>query len=192
MIAKISGVIDSILDDSIIVDTNGIGYAILVSDKVRNSATIGASISLMTLQMFRQDAQFLCGFIDDGEKKIFEALLSVHGVGIKSAMCVLSCLSPEEFAMAVATQEPSLLCRAGGIGKKTAERILLELKGKNISQIKELASFGSTSINDAVLGLISLGYSRSKISKVLTDVIQQIGSTASTGVIITECIKKMG
>jgi Holliday junction DNA helicase RuvA len=145
----------------------------------------------MTLQMFRQDAQYLCGFIDDGEKKIFEALLSVHGVGIKSAMCVLSCLSPEEFAMAVATQDPSLLHRAGGVGKKTAERILLELKGKNIGQIKGLANFGNTNINDTMLGLVSLGYSKSKVSKVLAEVIQHVGSSASTDVMITECIKKM-
>ncbi|MDR1609427.1 MAG: Holliday junction branch migration protein RuvA [Holosporales bacterium] len=192
MIAKIRGVVDSILDDSIIVDVNGIGYAILVSDKVRSSAVVGAPISLITLQTFKQDAQFLCGFLDYVDKQVFEALLSVHGVGIKSAMCVLSHLAPEEFAMAVATQDPSLLCRASGVGKKTAGRILLELKDKNIGHVNRFSNFGNTNINDTMLGLISLGYSKGKVSKILADVIQQIGSSAPTDVMITECIKKMG
>jgi Holliday junction DNA helicase RuvA len=191
MIAKIRGGVDSILDDSIIVDVNGIGYAVLVSDKVRNSAIVGTPISLMIIQMIRQDAQFLCGFIDDWEKKIFEALLSVHGVGIKSAMRVLSCLSPEDVAMAVATQDSSLLCRVGGIGKKTAERILLELRDKSIGQVNDLSNLSNTSMNDTMLGLISLGYSKSKVSKVLSEVIQQIGISAPTDIMITECIKKM-
>ncbi|MDR1365440.1 MAG: Holliday junction branch migration protein RuvA [Holosporales bacterium] len=191
MIAKIKGFTDSILDDSLVVDVNGIGYAVLVSDRVRNSASVGGPIALVTLQIFKQDAQFLCGFLDDIEKKIFEALISVHGVGIKSAMSVLSRLAPEEFAMAVATQDPLLLCRADGIGKKTAERILLELKDKNIGQIKELSSFNNDAVNDTMLGLISLGYNKNKVNKVLMEVVQQIGNSVSTDVMIMECIKRM-
>ncbi|MDR1333490.1 MAG: Holliday junction branch migration protein RuvA [Holosporales bacterium] len=192
MIAKLKGVVDSITDDSIIVDVNGVGYAVFVSDRARDSVSVGIPISLVILHVFKQDTQYLCGFLNNSEKKVFEVLLAVHGVGIRLAMAILSHLTTEEFATAVATQDPALLYKAGGVGRKTAERILLELKDKNIGQIEGIANLNNANVSDVMLGLLSLGYSKSKVSKVVTEVVQQVGSSASTDIIIIECIKKMG
>jgi Holliday junction DNA helicase RuvA len=189
MIAKLTGKIDNILEDSIIIDVNGIGFQVLLSAKLQSSFSIGQEVSLRIYQIFRQEQQYLCGFSNEEELAIFKALLDVHGVGIKSAMSVLSILSIEEFAVAVANQEPGPFHQVTGIGKKTAERILLELKDRNITKIKDMNIQGTQNINDAILGLMSLGYQRSVVIKTVSEVVKTLGSNALPNEIIIQCLK---
>ena len=191
MIAKLKGKVDEIFDDSIIIDANGVGYQVYVASQLKNSANIGDAISLRIYHIFKQENQYLCGFQDAEEMNIFKALLDVPGIGVKSAMSILSTLSIEEFAMAVASQDPTTLCRAGGVGKKTAERILLELKDKTLTKIKDVCSKGNENINDAILGLISLGYQKNNILKIVSEVSQKLGQSASTNELIVQCLKEI-
>ena len=189
MIKKLRGVIEETTDDGVILDIGGVGYFVYTSDSLRQSVVVGESVVMRTHHVFRQDSQFLCGFIGKEELSIFESLLSVQGVGIKSAMSVLSRLSCQEFAMAVANQDSTMLCVANGIGKKMAGRILLELKDKTLLKIKDACIEQKPHINDAVMGLISLGYTKENIYKVIFTIAERIGKTPSANDIILAYLK---
>lgn len=191
MIAKLSGIIDEILDDSIVVDVNGIGYQIFITSKLKSNLEIGEKISLKISHIFKQENQFLCGFQYEDEKNAFKVLMDVPGIGIKSAMAILSAISLEELATAIATQEASILCKVSGVGRKTAERILLELKDKNIAKIKDVYDKSNENINDAVLGLISLGYQKSIVQKTIINVYKKLGSNTPTNELIVESLKEI-
>jgi len=191
MISKLRGIVDTLLEDSIIVDVNGVGYLVYISSKFKDSIKVGDNIDVRIHHIFKQEQQYLCGFRDSEEMNIFKALLDVPGIGVKSAMSVLSTLSTQEFAMAVANQDPTTLCRAGGVGKKTAERILLELKDKTLTKIKDVCSGGQNNVNDAILGLISLGYQKNNISKVISEVSAKIGPDATANELIIQCLKEI-
>ena len=190
MIAKLKGIVDTLNEDSVILDVNGVGYLVYISAKFRDSLNVRDSAEIRISHIFKQENQYLCGFQDSEEMSIFKALLDVPGIGIKSAMSVLSTLSTQEFAMAVANQDPTTLCRAGGVGKKTAERILLELKDKTLVKMKGVCSADQSNVNDAVLGLISLGYQKGNISKVMAEVSARLGRDASTNDLIIQCLKE--
>ena len=120
MIAKLSGIVDQILEDSIIIDVGGVGYQVFVTSKFAKQLEVCAQISVRIYHIFRQEMQFLCGFQSEEEMRVFKALLDVPGIGVKSGLAVLSTLSIGEVATAIATQDSSILCRVSGIGKKTA------------------------------------------------------------------------
>ncbi len=191
MIAKLSGIVDEISEGSIIVDVNGIGYQVFVASKLKQEIEIGSKISIKIFHIFKQEMQYLCGFQNEEEMSVFKALLEVQGIGVKSAMAVLSTLSIGEFATAVATQDSAMLCKVGGIGKKTAERILLELKDKTLTKLKDIEKQGNENINDALLGLISLGYQKSNIINLLDDISQKLGPNASANELIVNALREM-
>jgi Holliday junction DNA helicase RuvA len=189
MIAKLKGTVDSILDDSVIIDVMGIGYQVFIPEKLKESLKIGESVSIRTFHVFKQESQCLCGFRDAIELSMFKALLDVHGVGLKTALSVLSALTPEEFASAIADQDSSLLGRIHGIGKKTAERILLELKDGVLIKLGKVGPQASDSVNDAVLGLVSLGYQKSAVLKNVISLAERLGPSASPGEIIVTYLR---
>ena len=191
MIAKLTGVIDEILEDSVIIDIGGIGYHVFITSKLKNLLKMGEKISLKISHIFKQENQFLCGFQYEDEKNAFKILMEVPGIGIKSAMGILSAISLEELATSIATQDSSILCKVPGVGKKTAERILLELKDKNISKIKDVYDKSNENINDAVLGLISLGYQKSVVQKTIINVYKKLGINTPTNELIVECLKEI-
>lgn len=193
MIAKLKGKIDEINEDHVIIDVLGVCYTVYVSLKFIESLKVGDSAEIRTMHIFKQEQQFLCGFANFEEQTVFKALLDVHGVGVKSGMSVLSSLSPMEIAVAIATQDSSILCKVNGIGKKTAERILLELKDKTITKFEYKPSEKSStnSINDAILGLISLGYQKSQVIKVVNNVINREGNNITTNDLIVLCLKEI-
>ncbi|MDR1034389.1 MAG: Holliday junction branch migration protein RuvA [Holosporales bacterium] len=191
MIAKLRGVVDSILDDSILLEVHGICFQVFVSSRCKKSIRVGDDLVLRILHIFKQEGQTLCGFQNDEEIGIFKALLDVRGIGIKSSLSILSELSIEEIAMAVIDQDATMLCRAEGVGKKTAERILLELKGKTIPKISDIKLVGNGVIGDAILGLLSLGYKKDSIIKVVSNIAEKIGQKATTSDIIVQSLKEL-
>ncbi|MDR1475706.1 MAG: Holliday junction branch migration protein RuvA [Holosporales bacterium] len=191
MIAKLHGVVDSILDDSIILDVHGVGFQIFTSSKCRDTLKVGDDVNLRILHIFKQENQVLCGFQNDEEIGIFKALLDVQGVGIKSSLSVLSTLSIEEIAMSVINQDSTMLCRAEGIGKKTAARILLELKDKTLPKLKDVGLIRNGNIGDAILGLISLGFQKNGVIKVVGEIVEELGQAATANQIIVHSLKKL-
>ncbi len=161
MIGRLQGKLIEKSPPLVIVDCHGVGYEVEVPmSTFYNLAALGESVTLLTHFVVREDAQLLYGFGTERERATFRQLLKVNGIGAKSALSILSGLSVEDLAQAVALQETALLTRVPGIGKKTAERLLLELKDKFSIDGATLAGAAGTKSNagDVLNALLALGY----------------------------------
>lgn len=175
MIAKLTGIIDLIEDDSIILDVSGVGYKIFCSSKTLSSIpNIKNSCSLFIESVIREDAFDLYGFSELLEKKWFRLLRKVQGVGAKSALSILSVCTISDLANSLVNQDKSLLLRAEGVGNKIAIRIINELKDK---VAKHLSSLSFTSDNktsektkDAISALINLGYKQNDVINTINNI----------------------
>ena len=166
MIGRISGKLLAKLPPQIIVDVQGVGYEIDVpmSTLYQLPAT-GADVMLFTHLTVREDAHLLYGFATDQERTVFRQLLKISGVGARTALSVLSGLSVADLHAAVIAQDSGRLTKIPGIGKKTAERLLLELKDKlNVTVPHPPASGASSAAPDIVNALLSLGYNDKEAS----------------------------
>ena len=162
-----------------VVDAGGVGYQLQISGTTLSAiaSKIGSKVTLYTHLSVREDAMELFGFASQDELSAFRMLISVSGVGAKSAVSVLSQLSPDRFALAVATGDTKAISKASGIGAKTAARIVLELKDKIAKQISvsedgsggEVAEAVSSAGNrsEALNALLVLGYSRPEAMQAL-------------------------
>lgn len=161
MIARLTGELAAKAPPYVLVDVHGVGYEVQVPmSTFYNLPELGAKVTLLTQFIVREDAQQLFGFLTAGERESFRELIKISGVGPRIALALLSGLSTEELAQAVAAQETSRLVKVPGIGKKTAERLLLELKGK-IAPALVVPGFAvaSDTQGDILQALIALGYS---------------------------------
>ncbi len=161
MIGRISGILLDKTPPLALIDCNGVGYECEVPmSTFYLLPEIGDKVTLLTHFVVREDAQLLFGFGTNQERLMFRQLLKVNGIGAKSALAILSGLSIDELIQAVSLQEAGLLTRVPGIGKKTAERLLLELKDKfTLDSALSIKGSGITSISQDVLNaLIALGY----------------------------------
>ena len=161
MIGRISGILLDKTPPLALIDCNGVGYECEVPmSTFYLLPQVGEKVTLLTHFVVREDAQLLFGFGTDQERLMFRQLLKVNGIGAKSALAILSGLSIDELIQAVSLQEAGLLTRVPGIGKKTAERLLLELKDKfTLDSALSMKGSGITSISQDVLNaLIALGY----------------------------------
>ena len=161
MIGRISGILLDKTPPLALIDCNGVGYECEVPmSTFYLLPQVGEKVTLLTHFVVREDAQLLFGFGTNQERLMFRQLLKVNGIGAKSALAILSGLSIDELIEAVSLQEAGLLTRVPGIGKKTAERLLLELKDKfTLDSALSMKGSGITSMNQDVLNaLIALGY----------------------------------
>ena len=161
MIGRISGILLDKTPPLALIDCNGVGYECEVPmSTFYLLPQVGDKVTLLTHFVVREDAQLLFGFATNQERLMFRQLLKVNGIGAKSALAILSGLSIDELIQAVSLQEAGLLTRVPGIGKKTAERLLLELKDKfTLDSALSIKGSGITSISQDVLNaLIALGY----------------------------------
>jgi len=163
MIAMLRGVLELREEDAIIVDVNGVGYYVNVPASVVNTlGREGSDVSLYTHLHVRENELSLYGFTTLDQRALFQQLLTVSGIGPRVAMALLSAFSPEQLRLAIAEGNVSLLTQVPGVGKRTAERMILDLKGK--IDLAELVSAGEPSLADAevIAALESLGYSHSE------------------------------
>ena len=162
MIGKLTGTLLEKNPPEVLLDCNGVGYEVNVPmSTFYNLPAVGERVSLLTQFIVREDAQLLYGFLTLEERETFRQLIRISGVGPRIALAVLSGMSAQELAQAVSQQQPGRLVKVPGIGKKTAERLLLELKGKLAPDLGVPA--GSVVTSDAqadiVQALVALGYS---------------------------------
>ena len=161
MIGKLTGTLGDKNPPQVLVDCNGVGYQVDVPmSTFYNLPAVGEKVTLLTHFVVREDAQILYGFGTASEREACRLLIKISGVGPRTALSVLSGMSVNDIAQAVTVQEPGRLMKVPGIGKKTAERLLLELKGKFGADLGN-ASLGATSDvqGDILQALVALGYS---------------------------------
>ncbi len=178
MIGKLTGTLLEKNPPEVLVDCHGVGYEVQVPmSTFYNLPQVGQPISLLTHFIVREDAQLLYGFATAQERQTFRELIKISGVGPRMALSLLSGLSIEELAQAVATQEAGRLVKVPGIGKKTAERLLLELKGKLGDAVVTgaAAQVKSDAQADILQALLALGYSDKEASACLKQLPVDIG-----------------
>ena len=175
MLAFIQGIIIFKKDNYFIIDHQGLGYKVFIGVDIFSENEKGKEISLFLYHHIKEDSQSLFGFNDSVDLEMFEMLLSVSGVGPKSALNLMSLAGTENLQNSIISEDVSLLTKVSGIGKKTAERVILELKTK-IAKLPEGVNL-SSSVNlssDEIDALISLGYSvteaREALKKVPADI----------------------
>jgi len=160
MIGRLSGVLAEKSPPQLLIDINGVGYEVDVPmSSFYNLPGLGEKVTLLTHFVVREDAQVLFGFLTHEERATFRQLVKISGVGPRTALSILSGLSVSELAQAVSLQETGRLVKVPGIGKKTAERLLLELKGKLGDALAAPAAVASVAHADILQALLALGYS---------------------------------
>jgi len=181
MFYYLEGTITVIAQNLAVVDINGVGYACMTTLNTLSHLETGKKAKLYTYCNIKEDAFDIYGFYDTSEKRAFEQLLSVSGVGPKAAISILSSSSPEQLALAIINDDESALTIAPGIGKKLAQRIMLELKDKVSKEMPALKDSGyvpasdspgktGSKQRDAASALTVLGYSQSEISAAMRSI----------------------
>jgi len=190
MIGRIQGVLLEKHPPQILVDANGVGYDVEVPmSTFYNLPATGERVTLLTHLVVREDAHLLFGFGTEAERRLFRQLLKIAGVGARTALAVLSGMSVAELSDAVLSQDTGRLTKVPGIGKKTAERLLLELKDKlgaeSLAGIAVQRPAPATS--DVLRALVSLGYSE----KEALAVVKQLPESVSVADGIRQALKQL-
>ncbi|MDC8786835.1 Holliday junction branch migration protein RuvA [Roseateles koreensis] len=176
MIGRLTGVIAEKSPPQLLIDVQGVGYEVDVPmSTFYNLPGLGEKVTLLTHFVVREDAQILFGFLSGEERSTFRQLIKISGVGPKMALSLLSGLSVAELAQAVSQQEVARLVKVPGIGKKTAERLLLELKGKLGADLGAPVSVGTDNQTDILQALIALGYSEKEAGLALKALPSDVG-----------------
>lgn len=173
MIATLRGNVTELGNRYVVVDISGIGYKIFVTDDAAHTLKVGAETSFWTHMAVREDSQDLYGFLSKKERDFFEMLISISGIGPKSALNILSLVSVDALASSIKTGSVAHLVKVSGIGRKTAEKIVLELKDKLggfASEYTDTMSTDMSSDMDAIMALQSLGYEADEAREALKKV----------------------
>lgn len=188
MIAYLIGTVTEISDDAIIVEMNGMGFHVRVPNGYAFS--VGAEMKVYTYTYVKEDAFQLFGFDTKDQLELFKKLITVNGIGPKGALAILSVMSANDLRFAIYSQDASAIAKAPGIGKKTAERVILDLKDKvSLSDIngmpeqltgnrEQLPEHFDTVRKDAIDALIALGYGMSEAAKAVSQVTVNEAATA--------------
>ncbi len=192
MIAFVSGKVEALEENAVIIDTGSIGYRVYMSPYGLSGLTVGSQVKIYTYLKVAEDAMDLYGFLTSEEISMFRRIISVSGAGPKAGLAILSVLRPAEFALAVVTGDFKAITRAQGVGPKLAQKIVLELKDKLdnsdfIKQADESQAFVPVSKdhgNEAIEALCALGYTQSEAARAVSSA---EGSNVSE--IITSALK---
>jgi holliday junction DNA helicase RuvA len=176
MIGRLTGTLAEKSPPQLLIDAHGVGYEVDVPmSTFYNLPALGERVVLLTHLVVREDAQLLYGFLTAAERATFRELLKISGIGPRTALAVLSGLSVAELAQAVAAQQAARLQKVPGIGKKTAERLLLELKGKLAPDLGAPANLASEAQADIVQALVALGYNEREAGAALKALPSDVG-----------------
>ncbi len=181
MIAFIRGIIDEITEESVVIDTGSMGYNIRISGKTAGELPgIGEEVRLYTYTSVREDAIWLYGFLTRDELAVYKQLITVGGIGPKGGLAILSVMSADDLRFAVLSGDSKAISKAPGVGAKTAQRVILELKDKmsledafekKSEHVQTLKISGNGQVrNDAVMALTALGYSSAESLKAVSAV----------------------
>ena len=201
MIAKLKGVVESIDDGSAVIDVNGVGYLVSASARTLRDLAVGGTATVLVETIVREDAIALYGFLQTAERDWFRILTTVQGVGARVALSILSTLSPDEIARAIAAGDKASLSRPAGVGAKLAARLATELKDKAAAfgvvpapaRAAETAQpAASASVNeDAVSALVNLGYRRVEAFGAVARATLRLGADAPLDAVIRAGLQEL-
>ena len=192
MFAYLKGILAIKRNDTVVIDVNGVGYKLNIPySTYQLLPEVGEEVKLNTYMAIRENDISLFGFFSNEELRIFELLISVSGVGPKSAIGVLSDISPADFSLAVITDDVNRLTKVSGIGKKTAQRIIVELKDKmknedvvvSCNEAPVIRSVVNSDIEEAIAALQVLGYPNK-------DAVNMVNAVANDGMSVEEIVKQ--
>jgi len=178
MIGKLTGIIDHIGDDSLIIDVNGVGYHVFISMETLSEASknLRSEISLLIETHVREDHIHLYGFLNIEEKKTFNILQTVSGIGARMALSILSQASPSRIQGAIDAKDKTIFTRISGIGPKLADRMLIELKGKRFADSieinKDILQPDGEMVEDAAGALVNLGIGKAEATILVKNIMQ--------------------
>ncbi|WP_378955633.1 Holliday junction branch migration protein RuvA [Pelosinus sp. sgz500959] len=182
MIGYLRGTITHLFADHCFIDVQGVGYRVFIPGATRQKLSIGKVSLLFTHMHVREDAMLLYGFYSEDEYDLFLTLTSINGIGPKVAMGILSAIDPKQFCLAISTKNIGVLTKLPGIGKKTAERMILELKDKiglltdeNVPEVDVSVTSGDI-VDEGIQALIALGYNQNEI----LPIVKRIGKNAQS------------
>lgn len=182
MYAYLRGTIEEITEDNLVLEVNQIGYNIKISARTAQELeNVGSQVKIYTYTLVREDALLLYGFLTRDELELFKKLITVNGIGPKGGLAILSVLGADELRFAILSGDAKAISKAPGVGAKTAERVILDLKDKisfeDVLMPKEEAVLAQTSSekggnekNEAIEALVALGYSASEALKAVKQV----------------------
>jgi Holliday junction DNA helicase RuvA len=199
VIAKLKGVVDAVDEGSAVIDVNGVGYLVSASSRTLRDLAAGQPATLLVETIVREDAIALYGFLDTTERDWFRILTTVQGVGAKVGLSILSTLSPDEIARAIAAGDKASLSRPAGVGPKLAARLATELKDKAVqfgvapgpAPTKEAAAPAGSVNEDAVSALVNLGYRRVEAFGAVARVTQRLGAGAQLDAVIVAGLQEL-
>jgi Holliday junction DNA helicase RuvA len=199
MIAKLTGIVDSISRDHAIIDVNGVGYLVRCSTRTLGAMPPGGgAVSLAIETIVREDAIDLYGFGAGSERDWFRLLTTVQGVGAKVALSILSTLSADELSQAIMAQDKAMVSRADGVGPKLANRIVSELKDRVSSGAfapvvqTAVAGLPADAVADAISALVNLGYRRAEAMTAVDRAARKLGPSARIEALIPAGLKELG
>lgn len=201
MIARLKGLVDSVDTDSAVIDVGGVGYLVSASSRTLRDLVAGEPATMLVETIVREDAIALYGFLETAERDWFRILTTVQGVGARVALSILSTLSPDEIARAIAAQDRATLSRPAGVGPKLAARLATELKDKaaafgvapapkGVPAAASAAPAGSVN-EDAVSALVNLGYKRVEAFGAVARVTQRLGDGARLDAVIRAGLQEL-
>lgn len=196
MLAYLRGALVAIEKETVIIEINGLGFQLQVPvSTLKCLPDVGGEIKLHTFLVRRENELSLYGFWRQDERDVFSALLNVGGVGPKAAIGLLSALGPQKLSLAIVQEDVGTLTKAPGIGKKTAQRIILELKDKLTRYIVPGEALGekvSSEEEDAAAALVALGYYESEARKTIRMLSGGSGATLPAAQLVRLALKKLG
>lgn len=188
MIAKLKGKIEYLKDNYAVIEVNGVGYKVFLTAYALGRLAGKEHADLFIHTHVREDIFALYGFMTMEELEMFELLLSISGIGPKAGMGILTVATPKTIKTAILNEDPSILTKVSGIGKKTAERVIVELKNK-VAELPESEKESAVSDSDAIEALLSMGYTVSEARDALKAVPKEI---ADIGERVKVALKNLG
>jgi Holliday junction DNA helicase RuvA len=178
MIASLAGTVKTLTSDRAIVEVGGVGLSVVITPSTSTQITLGSQQQFFTSLVVREDSLTLYGFLTDEARGLFELVQTVSGIGPKVAMSIVGAMSPEDLARAISQEEISVIEKVPGIGRKGAQRLILELKGKlnDLSNNQMYKTHQPVWREKLVSGLTSLGFSPKEADAAITEVIATLSS----------------
>jgi Holliday junction DNA helicase RuvA len=178
MIALLTGTIRSLTSDRAVIEVGGVGLSVVLTPSTSGQITLGSQQQFFTSLVVREDSLTLYGFLSDEAKGLFELVQTVSGIGPKVAMSIVGAMSPEDLARAISQEEISVIEKVPGIGRKGAQRLILELKGKlsDLSNNQTYKAHQPAWREKLVSGLTSLGFSPKESDGAITEVVATLAS----------------